>query len=74
MTWLADVTLETVIVHTTDGQSFKGLKQTVYDDSLILTDARVLEAEGMSSVINGEAVIPRDRVHWIQRLPPESAT
>jgi hypothetical protein len=69
MTWLENVTLETVIVHTTAGESFKGLKQTVYDDSLILTDARLLDGEGMSSVINGEVVIPRERVHFIQRLP-----
>lgn len=70
MTWLDDVTLETVIVHTRDGMSLKGLKASVYDDCLVLKEARVLEDEGVSSVLNGEVVVPRERVHFIQRIPP----
>jgi hypothetical protein len=66
MTWLDAVTLETVIVHTRDGMSLKGLKSSVYDDSIVLKEARVLEAEGLSSLINGEVVIPREQVHFIQ--------
>jgi hypothetical protein len=69
MTWLEQLTLETVIVHTTDGMSFKGLKRTVYDDSLVLSEARVLEDEGMSKILDGEIAIPRERVHFIQILP-----
>jgi hypothetical protein len=46
--------------------SFRGLKASVYDDCLVLMEARVLEDEGMSKIINGEVVIPRDRVHWLQ--------
>lgn len=73
MTWLDDLTLETVIVHTRDDMSFKGLKSSVYDDCLVLKEARVLEGEGVSSVINGEVVIPRERVHFVQILPSEGA-
>ena len=73
MTWLDDLTLETVIVHTRDGMSFKGLKSTVYDDSLVLKEARVLEDEGMSTILNGEVAIPRERVHFIQILPAGDA-
>ena len=69
MTWLDDLTLETVIVHTRDDMSFRGLKASVYDDCLVLKEARVLEDEGMSKVINGDVVIPRDRVHWLQVIP-----
>lgn len=69
MTWLDDLTLETVIVHTRDDMSFRGLKSSVYDDCLVLKEARVLEGEGVSSVLNGEVVIPRERVHFIQVLP-----
>ncbi len=72
MTWLDDLTLETVIVHTCDGMSFKGIKSSVYDDAVVLRDARMLEDEGMSSIINGEIAIPRERVHFIQILPPEA--
>ena len=70
MTWLDGLTLDTVIVHTRDGMSFKGIKSTVYDDALVLTDARVLEDEGMSKMLNGEVAIPRERVHFMQILPP----
>lgn len=68
MTWLDELMLETVIVHTRDGMSFKGLKSSVYDDSLVLKEARVLEDEGMSTILNGEVAIPRERVHFIQLL------
>lgn len=73
MSWLSELTLDTVIVHTRDGMSFKGLKSSVYSDSLVLKDARVLEDEGVSSVINGEVAIPRERVHFIQILPAGDA-
>ena len=69
MSWLDDLTLDTVIVHTRDGMSLKGLKSSVYEDTIVLKEARVLEDEGMSSVINGEVAIPRERVHFIQLLP-----
>ena len=72
MTWLDGLTLDTVIVHTTEGMSFKGLKSSVYDDSLVLTDARVLEDEGMTKQLNGEVVVPREKVHFLQILPVES--
>lgn len=73
MTWLDDLTLETVIVHTTDGMSFKGLKSSVYDDSLVLRDVRVLQDDGATEQLNGEIAIPRERVHFVQMLTPESA-
>ena len=68
MTWLDDLTLDTVIVHTTDGMSFKGIKSTVYDDALVLRDARMLEADGISSIIDGEVAVPREKVHFVQIL------
>lgn len=73
MTWLDDVTLQTVLVHTRDDMSFRGVKSSVYDDCLVLKEARVLEDEGVSSVLNGEVVIPRERVHFIQILSGDEA-
>lgn len=69
MTWLDDLTLETVIVNTTDGMSYRGLKSSVYDDCLVLKEARLMQAEGISSPIVGEYVIPREKVAGIQLLP-----
>jgi hypothetical protein len=37
----------------------------------VLTEARVLLDEGMSQQLNGEIVVPRERVHYIQTVPPE---
>jgi ABC-type phosphonate transport system ATPase subunit len=73
MTWLDDLTLETVVVHTTHDMSIKGLKSSVYDDCLVLKEARVLEDDGMSKILDGEVTIPRERVHFIQVLAPGDA-
>jgi hypothetical protein len=72
VTWLDDLTLDTVVVHTTQGQSIKGNRRSVYEDCLVLSDARVLMDEGMSQMLNGEVVIPRERVHFLQTVPPEA--
>jgi hypothetical protein len=66
VTWLDELMLDTVIVHTRDGMSLKGLKSTVYEDCLVLKEARVLEDEGMSRVLDGEIAIPREQVHFLQ--------
>jgi hypothetical protein len=66
MTWLDSLSLSTVIVHTTDGMSFKGLKASVYDDSIVLREARVLQDDGVTEQLNGEIAIPRERVHFLQ--------
>ncbi len=64
MTWLDDLSLSTVIVHTTDGMSW--LKASVYDDSIVLREARVLQDDGVTEQLNGEIAIPRERVHFLQ--------
>ena len=66
MSWLDDLTLDTVVVHTTEELSVKGIRVSVYDDGIVLRDARVLEDEGMSRILDGEVFIPRDRVHFVQ--------
>lgn len=75
MTWLEAVTLETVIVHTTHGEVMKGLKAAVHDDCLIVREAHLLEYPGKPAeddsvtLLAGDFVIPRERVHYLQRLP-----
>jgi hypothetical protein len=64
MTWLDDLTLETVIVHIDDGPSLKGLKQAVYDDGLLIKDAITLE--GATEKLDGLLFIPRERVVLLQ--------
>ena len=47
--------------------------RTVYADCLVLRDARVLEDENMARILDGETVIPREQVAFIQIVPAEPA-
>lgn len=68
MTWLDDLTLQTVIVTTTDdGPSLKGIKRAVYDDGIVLTQAAVLEADAIVT-LEGDLFIPREKVLLVQLL------
>lgn len=71
MTWLDKLTLDTVVVHTRDGMSFRGIKSSVYDDGIVLKDARLIENDGMSEVIIGLQFIPREQVHFMQIIEAE---
>ena len=76
MTWLDDLTLDTVVVHLLSGRSVKGLVAAVHDDCIVLRKAYVLESEtqeGQVSILQGDQVMLRDRIEWIQDLPPEAA-
>ena len=63
-TWLDELTLSTVIVHTKAGPSLKGLKAAVHDDCIVLRDAFVLD--DAPSLLNGDVVIPREQVLMLQ--------
>jgi hypothetical protein len=70
VTWLDELTLETVIVHLTDGgPSVKGIKAAVHDDCLVIREPLLLEPEA-STHLGGDLVIPRDRVLFLQRVDP----
>lgn len=59
-----------VVLHLKDGQSLKGVLMAAYRDSLVLAHARYLAADGELPV-DGEAVVPRDSVAWLQTLPAQ---
>lgn len=66
MTWLDAVSLETVIVHVTDGPSLKGLREVVHDDCLVLRDALVFHEEDAPQQLDGLLVVPREKVLFVQ--------
>ena len=68
MRWLKRLTARTVVVHLTDDESIRGVLVGVYDDCLVLKHAAYLRANA-ADAIDGEAVIPRDKVAWMQNLP-----
>jgi hypothetical protein len=67
MGWLDDLTFSTVIVHTKDGQSLKGLKAAVHDDALVLRDVMLLQDSG-PVMLNGVVPIPRENLSFMQVL------
>ena len=66
MTWLDGLTFETVIVHTTDGSSVRGLKEAVYDDGLLLRDAAYLEGEDLPEATMASYFVAREVVRGMQ--------
>jgi hypothetical protein len=63
--WLDDLTFETVIIHTKDGVSIKGLKSVVHDDGILLREACLLEETGLV-MLDYDPFVPRDNVSWMQ--------
>lgn len=64
MTWLDDLTLNTVIVHLDGLPSVRGIKRAVYDDGILLRDAHTLEDP--PQMLNGDFFAPRERFLGMQ--------
>lgn len=58
---------ETVVVHTTAQTSLRGVLVGDYRDAVVLAHATYLGADTTVDV-DGEAVIPKAQIAWIQRL------
>jgi hypothetical protein len=68
MTWLDDLTLDTVIVTTTDdGPSLRGLKRAVYDDGILLSRRGPREPSALVT-LEGDVFVPREKVQLVQLL------
>jgi hypothetical protein len=68
MTWLDDLTLETIVIHTINGgPSYRCVKNAVYEDGILVSDLVNLDVEPMT-VEAGTHFVPRDQVHRIQLL------
>jgi len=65
LTWLDSLTLETVVIHTKDGNSIKGIKSAVHDDGILLREACILEETGLI-MLDHDPFIPRENVSWLQ--------
>lgn len=68
MTWLDDLTLSSVIVHTRDnGPSYRGNVAATYDDGVLLVDLVNLDEPSMA-VEAGSSFFPREQIVRIQLL------
>ena len=66
--YLKDLEAETVVVHTRDGTSIRGVLLSVHSDVYVLRHAAYLNGDGSKVAIDGEALIPITRVGFIQRI------
>lgn len=55
-----------VTVHTTDGRSIAGVLTGAYRDVVVLSHASVLVERGEPVELDGDAVIPRTQVSFLQ--------
>lgn len=68
MRWLDKQIRSTVVVHTTAKESIRGILVGSYRDCLVVAHAYYLHADSTTTEIDGEAIVPRDKVAWIQKL------
>lgn len=57
-----------VTVHTTDGRSIAGVLAGTYRDVIVLERASMLVERGDPVELEGDAIIPRDRVSFLQSV------
>lgn len=67
MKWINRLRFETVVIHTTTQASISGVLTGTYKDSLVLSHAKFLAGDTTTN-IDGDVVVPRERVAWIQTL------
>jgi hypothetical protein len=65
--WFDDLVHDTVILHTRDDRSFKGVVAAVHADSVILQDAFLLDPDAQD-MLNGLVGVPRSNLSFVQRL------
>jgi hypothetical protein len=66
--YLKELTAETVVLHTRDDASIRGVLLAVHSDVYVLRHAAYLSADGSQVAIDGEVLMPITRVAFIQRI------
>ena len=67
MRWMGRLERRTVVVHMASGASVRGVVIGVYRDSVVLRHSTYLGPQ--ATEIDGDVVIPRPNVAWVQTLP-----
>lgn len=70
--WIDRLRRQTVVVHMSNGQSIRGLLVGTYKDCLVLAHAAYLGSGGSVQPIDGEAVVPREQIVWMQASMQEA--
>jgi len=72
--YLKALEAETVVLHTRDGSSIRGVLLAVHADVYVLRHAAYLNPDGSTVAIDGEALVPVTRVGFIQRISGKGET
>lgn len=67
MRWIDRLIRRSVVAHTTNGMSVRGVLVGAYRDCIVLSHAAYLGSDSIEP-LDGEVVIPRERVAWMQIL------
>ncbi len=68
--YLKNLEAETVVVHTRDDASLRGVLVAVHSDVYVLRHAAYLNPDGSRVEADGEVLIPVTRVAFLQRISP----
>jgi small nuclear ribonucleoprotein (snRNP)-like protein len=66
--YLSDLEAETVIVHTKDDRSIRGVMVAAHSDAIVLRQAAYLMDESTTVSADGEIGIPRENIAFYQRI------
>jgi len=66
--YLKELEAETVVVHTRDDASIRGVLVAVHCDVYVLRHAAYLNPDGSKVAADGEVLIPVSRVAFLQRI------
>lgn len=64
--WIERQTKSTVVLHTRDGQSIRGVLIRAYSDCVVLHHAAFLSPGGGETQVDGEVILPRPNLSWLQ--------
>lgn len=62
-----------IVINMTNGESIRGILVGNFKDSLVIKHAihlGTLDGQRLEVPIDGEATVPRERIAWIQNIPP----
>ncbi len=68
LNFIGSITRETVAVHLTNGASLRGVLLATHRDCIVLAHAVLLQEDGSTLPLDGEQVVPRQQLLWLQLL------
>lgn len=64
--WLRRISATEVVVHTTAGETIRGVLSLVAEDGLVLAAARHVGESGRTVPMKGDVLVPTDRILLVQ--------